>query len=87
MEKRRLWGDLTVAFQYMQGAYRKDGEIRSMRKYSDGTKGNGFKPMEGQFRLYVRRKFFTERAVRHWHSCPEKLWRYSRPGWMGSWAA
>ena len=21
----------------------------------------------------VRGKFFTERAVRHWHCCPEKL--------------
>ena len=26
LEKRKLWGDLTVAFQYLKGAYRKDGE-------------------------------------------------------------
>mgnify|MGYP001855195748 CR=1 FL=1 len=34
----------------------------------------------------------SQRTVKHWHSCPGKLWvphpcRHSRPDWMGSWAA
>ena len=37
-------------------------------------RGNGLKLKEVRFRLDVRRKFFTQRAVRPWHSCPEKLW-------------
>jgi len=53
--------------------------------------GNGFKIKEGRFRLDVKRDF-TQGVVRHWHSCPEKLWvphpwSCSRPGWMGPWAA
>ena len=29
---------------------------------------------EGRFRLDIRGKFFKERAVRCWNSCPERLW-------------
>jgi len=42
--------------------------------FFDRTRGNGFKPKEGKFRLDVRKTFFTQRMVRQWHSCPEKLW-------------
>ncbi|GAB0178416.1 hypothetical protein GRJ2_000306900 [Grus japonensis] len=47
LEKRRLWGDLTAAFQYLKGAYRKDGERLFARAWSDRTRGNGFKLKEG----------------------------------------
>jgi len=60
-----------------------------MQVDSDRT---GFKLKERRFRLNVRKKFFTQRAVRPWHSCPEKLWmphpwRHSVPGWMEPYAA
>ena len=65
--RRRLQRDLKATFQYLKGVYRK-----AIRRYSDRTWGNGFKLEEGKCRLDVRRKFFTQRVVRHWNRLPHK---------------
>ncbi|KAK4805653.1 hypothetical protein QYF61_022411 [Mycteria americana] len=57
--------DLIVAFQYLKGAYRKDGEGLCNRECSNRTKGNSFKLKEGRFRLDIRKKLFTVSVVRH----------------------
>jgi len=92
LEKRKLQGDLTVAFQYLKGAYKQEGEWLFTRVDSDGTSGNGFKLRQGRFRLDIRRNLFTQRVVMHWNRLPKEVWkphpwRHSRPGWMWLWAA
>jgi len=72
-QKKKLWGDLTAAFQCLKGAYRKDEDRLFSRACCDGTRGNGLKLKGGRFRLEIRKKFFTMRVVKHWPRLPGKV--------------
>jgi len=87
LEKRRLWGDLTAAFQYLEGAYKKDGDKLFSRACWDRTRGNGFKLKEGRSRLDRRKKVFTISVVKHWNRLSQRscvcLLPGSVPGQVG----
>jgi len=49
LEKRRLWGGLRAACQYLKGANEKDGDRLFSRACCDRTRGNTFKLKKGRF--------------------------------------
>jgi len=53
LEKRKLWGDLIMAFQYFKEDYKQEGNIFTWVG-ADGAKGSGFELMEERFRLDLR---------------------------------
>ena len=61
------------AFQYLKGAYKKDGDRLFNRACSNRTRGNGFKLKQGRFRVDIRKKCFRMRVVRHWHRLPREV--------------
>ena len=67
LEKRRLPGAVTAAFQYLKGSYRKEGDKLFSEVCGDRTRGNGFKLKKGRFMLDIRKKSFTVRVVMHWY--------------------
>ena len=66
LEKRRLRGDFIAAFQYLKGDYKKEGNQLFARVGSDRSRVNGF-----MLKKDVMGKFFTDRVVKCWNSCPE----------------
>lgn len=72
LQKRRLRGDLSAAFQDFSAAYRKDGDRLCNRASSGRTRGNGFKLREARFRLDTRKTFLTMRVAKHWKPLPRE---------------
>jgi len=73
LEKRRLQGDLTAAFQYLKETCREDGENIFSRACCNRRRSNGFKLKEGRFRLDRKKNFFTMRVVKDWNRLPREV--------------
>ena len=63
----------TNSFQYLKGAYKKDGNRLFSKACSDRTRGDGFKLKEGGYRLHTRKKFFMITVVKHWNRLPREV--------------
>ena len=72
-EKRRLWRDPIVVFQYVNGGCKKEEDRLFSGVCCDRTRGNSLKLKEGRFRLDIMKMFFTVRVVKHWRRLPREV--------------
>jgi len=80
LKKRRLQGDLIVAFQYLKGAYKKDVDRLFSRVCSNKTRDNGFKLKVGRFRLVIRKIFFYDEGGETLAQVAQRGGRFPIPG-------
>ena len=75
LAKRRLWGDLILVFQYLMGAYQRDGDRDLSRACSPREKGQWFEARRGKIETRHKdsRCFFMLRVAKHCNRLPREV--------------
>lgn len=72
LEKRRPRRDLITVYSFIKGGSRGGGANLSLVT-SDRMQGNEMKLHQGNFRLNISKRFFTERVDGHWNRVPREV--------------
>lgn len=86
MEMGRHKGNFTALYNYLKG--KQDGCLLLLQ--GNRTSRNGLSLHHRRFRMKIRKKFFTEKMVKHWNRLSKELvgsppWKCLRNDWTGIW--
>jgi len=72
LDRRRLGGNLTKVYKYLQGGCKEDRARLCPVVPSDGPRGSGQELKNGRVPLNIRKCFFAVRVTAHWHRVPRE---------------